>query len=46
MTFDEILDRLESFEFIGFQKEALQEAIIIQKDFTPALVGYNQFFCS
>ncbi|NOQ76604.1 MAG: DUF1186 domain-containing protein [Methylococcaceae bacterium] len=43
MTFDEVLDRLESLEFIGFQKEALQEAIKIQKDFTPALLDIISF---
>jgi len=43
MTFDEILDRLETNDVHDFQREALQEAIKIQEDITPALLDIIAF---
>ena len=43
MTFDEILERLETHNVYPFQREALQEAIKIQEDITPALLDIIAF---
>ena len=43
MTFDEILDRFEAHDAYPFQREALQEAIKIQNDITPALLDIIAF---
>jgi len=43
MTLDEILERLETHDAYPFQREALQEAIKIQEDITPALLGIIAF---
>ena len=43
MTFDEILERLKTHDVYPFQREALQEAIKIQTEITPALLDIISF---
>ena len=43
MTFDEILDGFENCKVNDFQREALQEAIKIQEEITPALLDIIAF---